>query len=190
MKTQHQLRIEEMMRKAEQGLPQVPTAPSIDVRLLRAKLILEEAIETIRKGLGVQILARGSCGLVDITDADIDFDFYAPFPFDMTESVDERRSTMDDEVWRFLRGEGDAGLSLQEIRRDLVRLIQFQEQPSQWQKDLREMTKDQASVVVGQCLWRLGAAGLAEHRAGLWVALAKPEEPQQPKERQFGLSFS
>ena len=53
--TAHQLRIEEFMRRAEQGLPSAPCIPDAEVRLLRAKLIFEEAMETI-EALGVDIM--------------------------------------------------------------------------------------------------------------------------------------
>ncbi len=47
MQTSHQKRIESFMRKAKQELPGSPTVPSREVLQLRAKLILEEALETI-----------------------------------------------------------------------------------------------------------------------------------------------
>lgn len=45
--TEHQLRIEDFMRKALQLIPPQPTMPDEEVRRLRANLILEEALETI-----------------------------------------------------------------------------------------------------------------------------------------------
>lgn len=58
--TPHQLRIEEFMRRAGQELPGSPVIPSEEVRILRARLILEEAFETISAGLGVDIwIANG-----------------------------------------------------------------------------------------------------------------------------------
>ena len=47
-RSEHQQRVDEFMRLAKQNLPAVPTEPSEEVRLLRAKLIFEEAVETIR----------------------------------------------------------------------------------------------------------------------------------------------
>ena len=47
MKTDHQKRIEELMRRASQELPIKPIMPPQAVRQLRANLILEEALETI-----------------------------------------------------------------------------------------------------------------------------------------------
>lgn len=46
-KSLHQQRVEDFMVKAGQEVPTKPTVPSEEVRLLRAKLILEEALETI-----------------------------------------------------------------------------------------------------------------------------------------------
>ena len=53
-KTEHQQRIEAFMKKAGQELPEEPTIPSEETRILRAKLILEEAIETI-EALGITV---------------------------------------------------------------------------------------------------------------------------------------
>jgi predicted HAD superfamily Cof-like phosphohydrolase len=50
-KSQHQFRVEEFMKLAGQEVPAVPTMPSAEIRKLRAKLILEEALETV-KALG------------------------------------------------------------------------------------------------------------------------------------------
>ena len=48
MKTEHQQRIEKMMDKMGQDVPAHPTIPDEGTRLLRAKLIMEEALETVR----------------------------------------------------------------------------------------------------------------------------------------------
>ncbi len=58
MRTPHQQRVDEFMRLAGQELPTVPTEPSREVRELRARLILEEAMETIA-ALGVQVRILG-----------------------------------------------------------------------------------------------------------------------------------
>lgn len=50
--TEHQARIEDFMLKARQTLPDKPTVPDDKTCILRAKLILEEAMETVR-ALGV-----------------------------------------------------------------------------------------------------------------------------------------
>lgn len=59
MQTPHQLRIEEFMRAAGQCVPCNPLVPPIEIRRLRAELILEEAAETIY-ALGFIILNDAS----------------------------------------------------------------------------------------------------------------------------------
>lgn len=55
MKSQHQLRVEEFMRRAEQAVPDKPTLPDAETRLARAKLIVEEMMETI-EALGCDLV--------------------------------------------------------------------------------------------------------------------------------------
>lgn len=55
-RSEHQQRVDEFMRLAEQEVPEAPVIPNEKTRILRAKLILEEALETIREGLGVDVL--------------------------------------------------------------------------------------------------------------------------------------
>lgn len=50
-KSVHQDRVERFMAAAGQAVPREPVIPNVDIRRLRAKLILEEALETV-KGLG------------------------------------------------------------------------------------------------------------------------------------------
>lgn len=57
--TKHQKRVEEFMLKAGQEVPMEPIIPSEEVRILRARLILEEALETIQKGLAVNVKVNG-----------------------------------------------------------------------------------------------------------------------------------
>ena len=54
-KSKHQQRIEAFMRHAGQDVPDGPEEPSAEIRLLRAKLIFEEAMETIT-ALGVDVM--------------------------------------------------------------------------------------------------------------------------------------
>ena len=54
LKSRHQQRIERFMWLADQPVPKKPAMPSPKVRLLRAKLILEEALETV-KALGFRV---------------------------------------------------------------------------------------------------------------------------------------
>lgn len=56
-KSAHQKRIEDFMRKAGQDVLTQPCLPTAAVRLLRAKLIFEEAMETIY-ALGVDVMVR------------------------------------------------------------------------------------------------------------------------------------
>lgn len=53
-KSNHQIQVEEFMLKAGQEVPQLPTEPLDKDKILRAKLILEEALETA-EALGVSI---------------------------------------------------------------------------------------------------------------------------------------
>lgn len=54
MRTDHQKRVDEFMCLANQERPSHPIMPSVEVRQLRANLILEEALETIA-GLGFTV---------------------------------------------------------------------------------------------------------------------------------------
>lgn len=67
IKSIHQQRIEEFMRRADglapgkQGIPEKPEVPAEAVRCLRARLILEEAIETvIALGFNISATLNGS----------------------------------------------------------------------------------------------------------------------------------
>lgn len=54
----HQRSVNDFMSRAGQQLPTSPTMPDINVRRLRAALILEEAVETV-KALGFEIQVSG-----------------------------------------------------------------------------------------------------------------------------------
>ena len=56
-KTEHQQRVEQLMDGAEQHVPDRPMVPDEKTRLLRARLILEEVIETI-EALGCQMVVN------------------------------------------------------------------------------------------------------------------------------------
>lgn len=89
MKTEHQLRVEEFMKKAKQNLPERPTEPSSEVRILRAKLILEECLETIWKGLGVKVYRRlDEHESIEIKEEGLQFAVSSDLPFDMIELID------------------------------------------------------------------------------------------------------
>lgn len=53
--TAHWVRVRMMMEQFGQATPNSPTIPDEKTRILRARLIMEEAFETIEKGLGVAI---------------------------------------------------------------------------------------------------------------------------------------
>lgn len=60
MRTPHYQRVLSLMEQAGQATPNVPTVPDEATRLLRAKLIFEEAIrELLYEGLGVSIRIKG-----------------------------------------------------------------------------------------------------------------------------------
>lgn len=61
MKSCHQQRIESFMRMAGQHVPVAPQVPPVEVRELRARLILEEALETIA-ALGFEAVIRRDYG--------------------------------------------------------------------------------------------------------------------------------
>lgn len=58
-KSMHQQNIEILMEGAKQKIPSKPTIPDKKVRELRARLILEEALETI-DALGIAVSVNGS----------------------------------------------------------------------------------------------------------------------------------
>lgn len=59
-KSRHQELVEKFRVLAGQPVPESPTMPDAEGRLLQARLIFEEAMETINKGLGVSIRYPGS----------------------------------------------------------------------------------------------------------------------------------
>lgn len=83
MPTPHAARIAEFMTKAGQDTPATPTIPSEEIRILRAKLILEEALETVR-GLGVGVQVEESVALAK----DSDLQFFIDGEVDLEEVVD------------------------------------------------------------------------------------------------------
>ena len=60
LKSEHQHKVELFMAKAGQFIPDQPkTIISDDERLARARLIMEEALELVEKGLGVEVVKSG-----------------------------------------------------------------------------------------------------------------------------------
>jgi predicted HAD superfamily Cof-like phosphohydrolase len=67
MRTEHQQRVYDFMKLAGQDLPEVPALPSKDTRELRARLILEEALETV-EALGFKASATMGFSVVSSKD--------------------------------------------------------------------------------------------------------------------------
>ncbi len=81
--TPHFHRVTDFMLRAKQECPLVPTMPTEKVRELRAKLILEEALETI-KALGFAVRMESDNNLVQMSEIALD-SCYKP---DLVEVVD------------------------------------------------------------------------------------------------------
>lgn len=78
-KSKSQIQIERFMVLAHQELPERPAIPSEEVRLLRARLILEEALETINRGLGVGVYLGDQPDVaVPVTMSDAIFEIDGP----------------------------------------------------------------------------------------------------------------
>lgn len=83
-KSDHYHKVVEFMLRAGQEVPTVVTIPSKEVRELRAKLILEEALETI-KALGCTVRETNEDLIVDSMES---FRITADSVFDLTEVID------------------------------------------------------------------------------------------------------
>ena len=77
-RSDHQKRVDEFMKLAGQELPRIPVMPGGAVRKLRANIILEEALETIR-GLGFEVRIR---------PFDLEFDLVETCTPNLIEAVD------------------------------------------------------------------------------------------------------
>ncbi len=87
MPTPHAARVREFMQKAGQDTPDTPTIPDEATRVLRAKLILEEALETVRAlGVGVHVTTADGTE-VDFSHVD-HLDFVARGAVDLPGVVD------------------------------------------------------------------------------------------------------
>jgi predicted HAD superfamily Cof-like phosphohydrolase len=84
MATPHYERVKDFMQRVGQPTPDHLTIPDERTRILRAKLILEEALETVR-ALGVQVTTRGDN---PVTLDDEQMDFNTTGNVDMIEIVD------------------------------------------------------------------------------------------------------
>lgn len=96
LKSEHQLRVEKFMELAKQEVGDYPRQLTEGERILRAKLILEEAIETIYQGLGVEVAChmvidkkKGLVSTVLLRPDETILKFYAnPERFDPEQVVD------------------------------------------------------------------------------------------------------
>jgi predicted HAD superfamily Cof-like phosphohydrolase len=85
--TTEQKQVMEWNQKAGNICPDKPTIPDLETRKICAKLILEEALETI-SGLGVNVMASDGHGLFDASIIDF-FRFEEPhYNADLTEVAD------------------------------------------------------------------------------------------------------
>jgi predicted HAD superfamily Cof-like phosphohydrolase len=86
MKTDHYKSVEKFMQLAGQDTPTKPTVLDEETRILRAKLIMEEALETV-KALGVDADLFGAYSLVDCEE-EINYTISGNYDFDMVEVAD------------------------------------------------------------------------------------------------------
>jgi predicted HAD superfamily Cof-like phosphohydrolase len=76
--TKEQSQVQDFMLKAEQPCPRKPTIPDLKTRKLRARLMMEEVLETINDGLGLKVWlpmknTYGISGDTSLTLEDIEF---------------------------------------------------------------------------------------------------------------------
>jgi predicted HAD superfamily Cof-like phosphohydrolase len=88
-KSYHQQQVEAFMLRAGQKVPVVPSTPSPEDRVLRARLILEEALETI-EALGVDVTLRMDAPDPSIIDHEDELEYHALSDrhFNMVEVID------------------------------------------------------------------------------------------------------
>ena len=84
MPTPHYERVKEFMQKVGQDTPSRLTTPEEKTRILRAKLILEEALETV-SAMGVEVRTGGEDGVVIEEET---LYYTAPGDVDLVEVVD------------------------------------------------------------------------------------------------------
>lgn len=84
----HYERVKKVMMHFGQATPEVVTIPDDDTRILRARLMSEEVLETIEKGLGISIFVRNPVtgGVVSVDFSKLEFEIERPV--DMVELVD------------------------------------------------------------------------------------------------------
>lgn len=88
MKSDHAIFVERFMELAEQDVPLVPTVPNPEIRLARAKLILEEALETV-EALGVSVMAQvDGDDIAFVTGGEFSYHDAGEEEFNMLEVID------------------------------------------------------------------------------------------------------
>lgn len=86
LRSEHQRRVDEFMRLAKQNLPEQPVELDEKMRILRAKLIFEEAVETIRAlGVVIYVPPDGSEMHTNVDNAEFEI---APTGFDLIGTID------------------------------------------------------------------------------------------------------
>lgn len=90
VRSKHQQAVDAFMRGAGQHLPSKPTVPDEATRIGRARLLLEECLETI-EALGVTVVARdeidGECVVLGMCDSVLDFETF-PCSISLSEIID------------------------------------------------------------------------------------------------------
>lgn len=86
-RSEHQHLVDRFMLMAGQAVPITPQNPEPGVRKLRAKLILEEALECIR-GLGVDVHVSFDTTAVSVTNQESTLVFHEKEKYDIVEVVD------------------------------------------------------------------------------------------------------
>lgn len=88
--TEHYANVRYFMSQIpSQCCPELPEEPTEEVRALRARLLLEECLETIHKGLGVRVTFHNEPRPSELLTGDMrDYKFHPVNKFNMVETVD------------------------------------------------------------------------------------------------------
>jgi predicted HAD superfamily Cof-like phosphohydrolase len=87
MPTPHYRRVQQFMQKVGQPTPALPEIPDEATRILRATLILEEALETVT-ALGVEVTATNGTDSIVVNDPEVEHVFRATSEVDLEGVVD------------------------------------------------------------------------------------------------------
>ena len=88
IRSEHQQRVDEFMVLAGQDVPATPVMPDGPTRVLRARLMLEEVLETVTKGLGVSVTFEDGLGSLMVVDTKTNLRLAADLEHDIVEAVD------------------------------------------------------------------------------------------------------